>query len=63
MLETTLLAAIALVFILEGLLPFVFPKLWQKMMSEAVKLSERELRMMGLFSIIIGMLILLIFSE
>lgn len=63
MLETTLLAAIALVFILEGLLPFVFPKLWQKMMSEAVKLSERELRVMGLVSIVIGLLILLFFSE
>lgn len=63
MFETTLLAAIALVFILEGLLPFVFPELWRKMMSEAVKLSERELRMMGFFSIAIGMLMLLFFSE
>jgi uncharacterized protein YjeT (DUF2065 family) len=63
MLETTLLAAVALVFILEGLLPFVFPKFWRKMMSEAVKLSERELRLMGLFSIIVGLLILFFFSD
>ncbi len=62
MLETTLLAAIALVFILEGLLPFVFPKLWQKIMAEGVKLSERELRVMGFVSITIGLLILLFFS-
>ena len=62
MLETTLLAAIALVFILEGLLPFAFPKLWQKIMAEGVKLSERELRVMGFVSITIGLLILLFFS-
>ncbi|HHT00242.1 MAG TPA: DUF2065 domain-containing protein [Thiomicrospira sp.] len=63
MLETTLLTAIALVFILEGLLPFIFPAGWKKMMSEAIKLSERDLRVMGLVSIIIGMAILLLFSE
>lgn len=63
MLETTLIAAIALVFILEGLLPFVFPSFWQKMMSEAVKLSERELRTMGLVSILIGLALLFLFSD
>jgi len=63
MVENTLLAAIALVFILEGLLPFVFPSGWKKMMLEAIKLSDRDLRVMGLFSISIGMLILLFFSE
>jgi len=63
MLETTLLAAIALLFIFEGLLPFMFPKFWQKMMSEAVKLSERELRLMGLFSIVVGLIILFFFSR
>jgi len=63
MVENTLLAAIALVFILEGLLPFIFPAGWKKMMLEAIKLSDRDLRIMGLFSISIGMLILLFFSE
>jgi len=62
MIENTLLAAIALVFILEGLLPFVFPKFWQQMMAQAVKLGERDLRVMGFFSILIGLVILLFFS-
>lgn len=62
MLETTLIAAIALLFIMEGILPFVFPEFWRKMMSEATQLSEMQLRVMGLVSIIIGMLILLFFS-
>ncbi|MDG6777856.1 DUF2065 domain-containing protein [Thiomicrorhabdus sp. zzn3] len=62
MLENTLFAAIALVFILEGLLPFAFPELWRRMMSEAVTLSEKQLRLMGLFSVAIGLGMLLIFN-
>lgn len=63
MLETTLISAIALVFILEGLLPFVFPGLWKKMMTQAVQSSERDLRIMGLFSIAVGMVVLFFLSE
>ncbi|BCN93233.1 hypothetical protein THMIRHAM_10180 [Thiomicrorhabdus immobilis] len=63
MLENTLFAAIALVFILEGLLPFVFPSLWKRMMFEAMKMTERDLRIMGLVSISIGLVLLLFFSE
>lgn len=63
MLETTLIAAIALVLILEGLLPFIFPKFWKRMMTEAVSMNDRDLRVMGLVSILIGLAILLFFSE
>jgi len=63
MLENTLFAAIALVLILEGLLPFVFPAIWKRMMLEAMKMSDRDLRVMGLVSISIGLVLLLFFSE
>ena len=63
MLETTLIAAIALVFIIEGILPFVFPNAWKRMMTAAVQASEKELRMMGLVSITIGMVVLMFLSE
>ncbi|WP_319379560.1 DUF2065 domain-containing protein [Thiomicrorhabdus sp.] len=63
MLENTFIAALALVLILEGLLPFVFPNFWRKMMLEAVSLPERSLRLVGLVSISIGLAILLFFSE
>lgn len=62
MLETTLIAAIALLFIMEGLLPFVFPNFWKKMMREATELPDTQLRMMGLVSITVGMLVLLFLS-
>lgn len=60
--ENTLIAAIALVFILEGLLPFVFPDFWRKVMTEAVKLTEKQIRIMGLVSLSAGMALLLFFS-
>lgn len=62
MLENTLIAALALVFIFEGLLPFVFPNVWRKMMLEAANLSEKQLRLMGLTAIIFGMIVLLFVS-
>lgn len=62
MLETVLISAIALVFIFEGVLPFAFPSFWRKMMAEAVMLEEKKLRIMGLISITIGMLILFLFQ-
>lgn len=60
MLDQVLISAIALVFIFEGLLPFVFPAFWRRMMSEAIKLDEKQLRLMGLFSIAVGMLVLFV---
>ena len=62
MLETTLIAAIALLFIMEGLLPFVFPNFWKRMMREATELPDTQLRMIGLVSITVGMLVLLFLS-
>lgn len=60
MIENLFFAAIALVFIFEGLLPFVFPKFWKKMMSQAIEQDEKSLRKMGLISIVIGLGILYI---
>ena len=62
MLETALISALALVLIIEGLLPFMFPKFWQKMMSEATLLTEKQLRLMGLVSISIGLAVLMFFT-
>ncbi|MGM0540969.1 MAG: DUF2065 domain-containing protein [Pseudomonadota bacterium] len=62
MFETTLISALALVFIIEGILPFMFPKFWQKMMSQATLLTEKQLRLMGLVSISLGLALLLFFT-
>lgn len=56
---TALLSAVGLVLILEGLLPFISPTTSHKVFEAASKLTEKELRVMGLGSIILGLLVLL----
>lgn len=58
MFETVLISAIALVFIFEGLLPFLFPNFWRRVMTQATQMPENQLRLTGLISISIGLLIL-----
>jgi len=61
-LEQVLIAALGMMLVFEGLLPFVFPELWRKTMQQASQLSEVQLRLMGLTSIIIGAFIILILN-
>jgi len=42
MLETTLITAIALVFIIEGFLPFLFPNAWRRMMKAVIEASRKR---------------------
>lgn len=50
--------AIALVLIIEGILPFANPKNFKKTYLMIQELSEQQLRIMGMISIGLGMLIL-----
>lgn len=61
--ELILINAIALVFILEGILPFALPKLWREMMTEAIQLDNKQLRIMGFISLVIGVFILLFLAD
>jgi len=61
-LTTALLSALALALILEGLMPFVFPEAWRKTMAELIQLDTAKIRMIGLTSIGLGVILLLIFS-
>ena len=54
-----LLAAFALYFILEGLLPFASPDNWRKSLAMIAQFSNGQLRLFGLASIIAGLLLLL----
>ena len=57
-----LLGALALMFVLEGLLPFLSPKSWREMFERATRLSDGQVRFLGLASILIGILLLLVFG-
>ena len=55
---TNLLSAIALVFILEGITPFINPDALRRIFLMAAQLDNNTLRFIGLSSMIIGLLIL-----
>jgi uncharacterized protein YjeT (DUF2065 family) len=49
-----LLTAAAFVMILEGLLPFVAPRLWRETFTKLVELSDGQIRFVGLVAILVG---------
>ena len=55
---TEALIGLAFLLILEGLLPFVSPKLFKKAISEIKELGEMAIRFMGFILLIAGALIL-----
>jgi len=57
---TTLLTAFALMLVLEGLLPFIAPKVWRDTFRRITELADGQVRFLGLSSIIVGLLLLLI---
>ena len=57
-----LASAIALVLILEGLLPFLNPAAWRRVFERALQMSDAQIRLLGLSSLVAGTLILLFFG-
>jgi uncharacterized protein YjeT (DUF2065 family) len=53
-----LIRAIALVLVLEGILPFLSPDGWRQAMIQAGRLSDKALRTVGFVSMLFGVLIL-----
>lgn len=51
-----ILIAIALMLVLEGLLPILNPKLFKQMMLSASQMNEQQLRWTGIISMVIGAL-------
>jgi len=57
---TTFLMAFALMLIIEGLLPFLAPKLWRDTFRRITQMSDGQIRFFGLTSMLIGVLLLLL---
>ena len=53
-----LLGALALMLVLEGLLPFFSPQAWRQVFERATQLSDGQIRFIGLTSMVIGVLLL-----
>ena len=53
-----LLPALALMLVIEGLLPFLVPGLWRETFRRLIELSDGQIRFIGLASMIAGLLLL-----
>jgi len=51
--------AICLMLIIEGILPFLYPHRWRQMVAMLAGTKDSHLRLMGLASMLIGLMILL----
>ena len=57
-----LLTALALVLIIEGLLPGIAPLTWMKVMRDAPKMGPHGIRIAGIISMLSGALLLYILT-
>ena len=57
---TTLLMAIALVLVIEGLFPFLAPSAWRETFRRLMQLSDGQIRFFGLTSMLAGLALLLL---
>ena len=57
---TTLLMAVALVLIIEGIMPFISPGAWRETFRRILELSDVQLRFMGLTAMLSGVVLLIV---
>jgi len=46
--------AFCLLMVIEGIMPFIAPQRWRKMVRLIAEVDDRRMRMMGLISMLIG---------
>ena len=60
-LSDLLLGAFALMLVIEGLLPFISPPQWRSLFERALKMSDGQIRFIGLGSMLAGLALLYVF--
>jgi uncharacterized protein YjeT (DUF2065 family) len=53
-----LMTAVALMLVIEGLLPFLLPTVWRVAFRRLTELSDGQIRFVGLSSMLAGLLLL-----
>jgi uncharacterized protein YjeT (DUF2065 family) len=56
---SSILAAIALVLIFEGLLPLISPSKWRDMFAQILQLQDGQIRFFGLGIVLLGLFLLI----
>lgn len=61
--KSSLLTAIALMLIIEGILPFIAPAAWRETFRRLLQMADGQIRFIGLSSMVLGLVLLFVFSE
>ena len=56
---STFFIALALMLVIEGILPFLFPAQWRETFRRIIEFSDGQIRFFGLSSMLAGLLLLL----
>ncbi|HEX8989389.1 MAG TPA: DUF2065 domain-containing protein [Rhodocyclaceae bacterium] len=56
----TLLLALALMLVIEGILPFLAPRAWRETFRRVIALADGQIRFIGLASMLTGLILLTI---
>jgi hypothetical protein len=57
-----LLGALALMLVFEGVLPFLSPGAWRSVFERATRMTDGQIRFLGLTSMLCGLLLLAIWT-
>ena len=57
------LGAIALMLVIEGVLPFISPRSWRTMFERATRMSDGQIRFLGLSCMLAGLVLLVLFRQ
>jgi uncharacterized protein YjeT (DUF2065 family) len=58
----TLLLALGLMLILEGMMPMLAPKRWRGLFEQILRLDDGQIRFFGVFMVVAGLVLFWVFS-
>ena len=58
--KNTLLTALGLMLVIEGVLPLLLPNAWRDTFKRMIELKDGQLRFVGLASVAAGLLLILV---
>lgn len=56
--SSTLLLAFALMLVIEGMLPFLAPRVWRETFRKVTEMNDGQIRFIGITSMLIGLILL-----
>ena len=60
--NSPLLLALALMLVIEGLLPFAAPRIWRDTFRRVTELTDGQIRFIGLSSVLAGVILMTVLS-